>query len=168
MITVDNRYGVVAKLTARYVVVRSLDGIEAIVPNETLVTTTVLNHSYTSRDVRVAVSVQVSYDSDVERALALLEEAARAEPRVQKAPNGPAAAVLRFAESGIDLELGVWINDPENGQGNLKSALNLAILRTFRDNGIRIPFPQRDVNIVGGLEGIVSAGRGPKPADAAG
>ena len=156
MVTVDNRHGVVAKLTARYVVVRSLDGIEAIVPNETLVTTTVLNHSYTSRDVRVAVSVQVSYDTDVEHAMALMEEAARAEPRVQKAP-GPVAVVLRFADSGIDLELGVWINDPENGQGNLRSSLNLAILRTFRNNGIVIPFPQRDINIVGGLPGTDGA-----------
>lgn len=156
MVTVDNRHGVVAKLTARYVVVRSLDGIEAIVPNETLVTTTVLNHSYTSRDVRVAISVQVSYDTDVEHAMSLMEEAARAEARVQKAP-GPVAVVLRFAESGIDLELGVWINDPENGQGNLRSSLNLAILRTFRNNGIVIPFPQRGVNIVSGLPGMEGA-----------
>ncbi len=94
MITVDNRFGVVAKLTARYVVVRSLDGIEAVVPNETLVTTTVLNHSYTSREIRVAVPVQVSYDSDVERALALMEEAARAQPRVLKGPNEPMATVV--------------------------------------------------------------------------
>src|SRR6202795_4082551 len=72
MITVDNRFGVVSKVTARYVVVRSLDGIEAIVPNETLVTTTVLNHSYTSRDVRVALPVQVGYDTDVEEAMQLL------------------------------------------------------------------------------------------------
>jgi len=151
MITVDNRFGVVSKLTARYVVVRSLDGVEAVVPNETLVTTTVLNHSYTSREIRVAVPVQVSYDSDVERALALMEEAARAEPRVLKAPHEPLATLARFSESGIDLELGVWINDPENGQGNLRSALNLAILRLFRANEIRIPYPQRDLNIIGGL-----------------
>ncbi len=168
MITVDTRFGVVAKLTARYVVVRSLDGIEAVVPNEILVTTTVLNHSYTSRDIRVAVPVQVSYDSDVERALALMEEAGRAQPRVLRAPNEPAATLVRFAESGIDLELGVWINDPENGQGNLKSALSLAILRSFRANDIRMPFPRRDVNIVGGLEVLAAGGRGPEGADATG
>ncbi|HXX85601.1 MAG TPA: mechanosensitive ion channel domain-containing protein, partial [Casimicrobiaceae bacterium] len=66
LITVDNRFGVVTKVTSRYVVVRSLDGVEAIVPNETLVVTTVLNHSYTSRDTRVAVPVQISYESDLE------------------------------------------------------------------------------------------------------
>src|SRR4030095_4089195 len=95
------------------------------------------------------INVLVSYDSDVERALALMEEAARAQPRVLKGPNEPLATLARFGESGIDLELGVWINDPENGQGNLKSALNLAILRLFRDKHIRIPFPRRDLNIIG-------------------
>jgi small-conductance mechanosensitive channel len=149
MITVDNRFGVVSKVTSRYVVVRSLDGVEAVVPNETMVTTTVLNHSYTNREIRLGLPVQVGYDSDVERALGLMEEAAHAEPRVLKVPNGPAAFLLRFAESGIDLELGVWINDPENGQLNLRSALNQRILRAFRANGIQMPYPQRDVRIVG-------------------
>jgi small-conductance mechanosensitive channel len=151
MITVDNRFGEVSKVTARYVVVRSLDGVEAVVPNETLVTTTVLNHSYSTREIRVAVPIQVSYDSDVELALALLVEAARAEPRVLKAPNPPIAFLVQFADSGINLELGFWINDPENGQGNLKSAINLAVWRAFKAHGISIPFPQREVRIVGDL-----------------
>ena len=71
MITVDNRTGIVAKVNARYVVLRSLDGVEAIVPNETLATTTVLNHSYSNKDVRMAIPVQVSYDSDIDLALAV-------------------------------------------------------------------------------------------------
>lgn len=150
MITVDNRFGVVSKVTARYVVVKGLDGVEAVVPNETLVTTTVLNHSYSTREIRIAVPVQVSYGSDLERALELMVEAARREPRVLQAPNGPAAFVVRFADSGVDLELGFWINDPENGQGNLKSSINLAIWRAFQANGIGIPFPQREVRIIGG------------------
>jgi len=149
MITVDNRFGVVTKLTSRYVIVRNLDGIEAVVPNETLVTTTVLNHSYSNREIRIGLPVQVAYDSDIEFALKLMEEAALAEPRVLKAPNGPAAFLVRFADSGIDLELGIWINDPENGQLNLRSALNQAIWRAFRANGIKIPFPQRELRVVG-------------------
>ncbi len=149
MITVDGRYGIVTRVTSRYVVVRSLDGIEAIVPNETLVTTTVLNHTYTSKEVRLAVPVQVSYDSDVDRALQLMEQAALAEPRVTRAPNAPASFVVRFAESGIDLELGVWIGDPEKGQGDLKSSLYRAIWRSFNAHGIRIPFPQREMRILG-------------------
>jgi small-conductance mechanosensitive channel len=147
LVTVDNRYGMVAKVTARYVLVRSLDGVEAIIPNETLVTTTVLNHSYTDKDLRVGVPVQVSYDADVEQALALMEAAARSEARVLATP-GPRAFVVRFAESGIDLELGVWINDPEAGHGDLRSNLNLKILAAFRAHGIGIPFPQREVRLV--------------------
>jgi small-conductance mechanosensitive channel len=173
MITVDNRFGVVSKVTARYVVVKGLDGVEAVVPNETLVTTTVLNHSYSTREIRIAVPVQVSYGTDLDHALALMVEAARGEPRVLQTPNGPAAFVVRFAESGVDLELGVWINDPENGQGNLRSSINLAIWRSFQANGIGIPFPQREVRIIGGAgpsavpgaAGTANAGRGARPAE---
>jgi small-conductance mechanosensitive channel len=151
MITVDSRTGIVSKATSRYVVVRSLDGLEAIVPNETLVTTTVLNHSYTSHEVRLAVQVQVTYDSDVEKALELLQAIALRHPRVLQQPEyAPAAFFVAFADSGITLELGVWIKDPQNGQLNLKSALNREILKTFNAHDIRIPFPQREVRIVGG------------------
>jgi small-conductance mechanosensitive channel len=108
----------------------------------------VLNHTFTSKDTRMAIPVQVSYDSDVDRALQLMAEAALAEPRVKRAPNAPASLVVRFAESGIDLELGVWIGDPENGQGDLRSSLNRAILRSFDANGIRIPYPQRELRIL--------------------
>ena len=148
MITVDARQGVVTRVTSRYVVVRSLDGVEAIVPNETLVTTTVLNHSYTSRDVRLGLPVQVAYESDLDLALQLLEQAALAHPRVMKSPNPPMAFVVRFADSGIELELGVWILDPENGQLNLRSDLNRAIFRAFAEHGIRIPYPQRELRMV--------------------
>ncbi|TMH63417.1 MAG: mechanosensitive ion channel [Betaproteobacteria bacterium] len=148
MVTVDGRYGAVSKVTSRYVVVRSLDGIEAIVPNETLVTTTVLNHSYSTRNVRLAVQVQISYDSDVDRALALMEEVGRGHERVLKTPDPPTAFLVSFGDNGIVLELGVWIADPEKGQLNLRSALNRGILKAFGENGIRLPFPQRDVRIV--------------------
>jgi small-conductance mechanosensitive channel len=158
MITVDGRHGIVSGVTSRYVVVRSLDGVEAIVPNETLVTTTVLNHSYTSKNVRVALTVQISYDSDVDLALGILTDAANAHPRVLKAPDAPAAFVARLGESGIDLELGLWIGDPENGQLELRSAINRAVLRAFRERGIRIPFPQREIRIVGAREETLPKG----------
>ena len=148
MITVDGRHGIVSSVTARYVVVKSLDGIEAIVPNETLVTTTVLNYTYTSKHSRVAVGVPVSYDSDVDLALELMLAAGNAHVRVLKSPSPPSAQVLRFGENGIELELGVWIGDPEAGAGDLRSALHREILAAFRKHGIRIPFPQREVRVV--------------------
>jgi len=97
--------------------------------------------------------VQISYDSDLELAMRLMTELAAREPRVLKGALAPAVNVLQFAENGIDLELAVWLNDPEKGQGNLKTALNIAIWKAFRDNGIRIPYPQREVHIVGRLPG---------------
>ncbi len=161
MITVDSRHGVVSKVTSRYVVVRSLDGIEAIVPNETLVTTTVLNHSYTSREARIALPVQISYESDVELAMKLLQQIALDQPRVLRGAVAPAVQVMRFAESGIDLELGVWINDPEKGQGDLRTALNLGIWKAFKQNGISIPSPRRDIRVLGLEErGLPQSGRG--------
>ena len=170
MITVDGRSGVVTRVTSRYVVVRSLDGVEAIVPNETLVTTTVLNHSYTSRDVRLGVPVQVAYESDLDSALQLLESAGAAHPRVMKSPNPPKAFVVRFGDSGVELELGVWVIDPENGQLNLRSDLNRAIFRAFAEHGISIPYPRRELRIVDGARPASPPGRtglppqGPAPA----
>jgi small-conductance mechanosensitive channel len=148
MVTVDNRHGIVSKATSRYVVVRSLDGVEAIVPNEIMVTTTVLNHSYTSRDTKVGVPVQISYDSDLDLAMRLMIEVAQGESRVMREPSPPTVVVLRFADSGIELELAVWINDPESGQGNLRSALYLGIWRAFREHDIKIPYPQREVRVI--------------------
>jgi len=160
MITVDNRFGIVSKATARYVVVRSLDGIEAIVPNETLVTTTVLNHSYTSREIKLGVPVQISYDSDLDLAMRLMTDVALGEPRVLRQPNPPLVVVLRFADNGIDLELAVWINDPENGQGNLKSALYLGIWRAFQASGVKIPYPQREVRLVADADALKTMNHG--------
>ena len=149
MITVDNRFGVVGKVTARYVVVRSLDGVEAIVPNETLVTTTVLNHSYSNREIKIGLPVQISYDSDLDLAMRLMEQVALGESRTLRAAfTAPQANVLGFADNGINLELAVWINDPENGQGNLISALNIGIWQAFQANGIKIASPQREVRLV--------------------
>ena len=140
-------------------------------PNETLVTTIVLNHSPRKREVRLGLSVQVAYDTDIDLALRLMEAAALTEPRVLKnAPNAPAALVVRFAESGIDLELGVWIDDPDSGQLDLRSALNRAIWRSFRENGIQIPSSQRELRVVGLPNGPGGRRRSPvlraDPADA--
>ncbi|MHB8666285.1 MAG: mechanosensitive ion channel family protein [Burkholderiales bacterium] len=147
LITVDNFYGEVKDITTRYVVVRAADGREAIIPNELLITTTVLNHSYSNRQIRVALALQVAYRSDLQRAMQLMEEAARKHARVLADPP-PKAFVLRFADSGIDLELGVWIGDPENGTLAIRSDLYLDIRRAFQEAGIEIPYPQRELRML--------------------
>ena len=148
IIAVGNERGQVTKITTRYTVLKSLTGVEAIVPNEVLVSSIVENESYTDPKVRIAVPVQVGYQCDIERALAILVEAAAAQPRVLAEP-APAALVAAFADSGINLELGFWIADPETGIGAVRSEINLAILRAFRAEGIEIPFPQREVRMLG-------------------
>lgn len=149
LVTIDNRYGEVTRLTARYVVIRALDGTEAIVPNETVITSTVVNHSYSDRRVRERCTVQVSYATDVRMALDTLVEIARSHPRVLDTPS-PVAVVTSLADSGVNLELYTWLRDPEAGTGNLRSDLHLTILETFKARGIEIPFPQREVRILGG------------------
>ena len=150
MITVDGRYGVVSRVTSRYVVLKSLDGVEAIVPNETLITTTVLNHSYTTPEVRIGIPMQVAYGTDIELALKLMVDATQPEARVMGKPNEPMGFLVGFGDNGINLELGLWLRDPENGQLALRSSLNRRIYETFTAHGISIPYPRRDVRIVGG------------------
>jgi small-conductance mechanosensitive channel len=135
-------------MTARYVVVRSLDGTETLIPNETLVTSPVVNQSFTDRRVRVAIPLQVSYRSDLPLAMRIMRDAASRQPRALSDP-APDVFILRFADSGIDLELGIWIADPEQGQGRLRSDLYAEIWRDFKAQGIEIPYPQREVRVLG-------------------
>jgi len=148
LITVDGHYGEVTRITTRYMVVRTLTGVEAIIPNDTLVTSTVMNHSYTDKRVRLAVRVQVGYRTEMPGLLALLIDLARQHSRVLRDPE-PTAQVLALADSGIDVELGFWIEDPERGSQSVRSDLSLAILREFKARGIEIPYPQREVRLLG-------------------
>ena len=147
LVQIDNRHGMVAQLTSRYIVLRGLDGNEALIPNETLITSTVVNQSYSDRLIRVVSSVQVAYDADIELAMQLLEKAGVAASRVVADPP-PQAFLKNFGENGIDLELGVWIKDPENGVQSVRSQINLAIWHAFKEHGIHIPFPQRELRIM--------------------
>jgi small-conductance mechanosensitive channel len=140
--------GTVSQITTRYTVLRHAGGTEFIVPNETMVGSIVQNQSFSDSQVRVATKVSVAYSSDLDQVVALLAEIAAAHPRVLSDPP-PRALVMAFADSGIDLELGFWIIDPEAGFGNVRSDVNLEIWRRFRAAGIEIPFPQREVRLLG-------------------
>ena len=149
LITVDSRQGTVAELHARYMVLRGLDGTDAIIPNEALVTGTVLNHSYSTRRLLITVPIQIGYSSDLESALKILENAAGEEARILKEP-APSAQVSSFGDSGINLILYCWLSDPENGQAGPKSNIYRRVYKVFAAQGIEIPFPQRQVRVVGG------------------
>lgn len=149
LVTVDNKYGQVSQINTRYTLLRALDGTETIVPNETLITQTVVNHSLSKPNVRIGLPVQVAYDADLEQAENLMLEAAHSHDRVilDEPPNLPKVFLKEFADNGILLELAVWIRDPSEGQNNLRSDLNWAIWRRFKAAGIEIPFPQRVVHL---------------------
>ncbi|MFZ2628929.1 MAG: mechanosensitive ion channel domain-containing protein, partial [Rugosibacter sp.] len=148
IISIGGDRGQVTRITTRFTVLRTLTGAEILMPNELLVSSVVRNDSYTDRQVRVAIPVQVSYDSDLELVMCLLIDAAHAHPRVLAEP-APGVLLIEFADSGINLELGCWITDPENGLGALRSDINLTIWRSFKEHRINIPFPQREIRILG-------------------
>ena len=153
VLTVDGRFGKVSQLTTRYVVLENNDGTEAIIPNEILITSTVINHSFTNRQIRVGITIQISYQSDLYLAMEIMKQAAENQTRVLADPETK-VYLKSFSDNGIDLEMGVWISDPEEGQLNLRSDINLEIWRKFQASGIEIPYPQRDVRIISGKPSV--------------
>jgi len=145
MVRVDNFEGRVTDITARYTVIRSLQGREAIVPNETMITTRVENLSLADTKVWQSTVVSVAYGSNVEQVRGLLMEAAQAQGRVLTEP-APSVALTAFGADGLEFTIGYWIADPENGQMGVKSDINMAILKAFEEHRIEIPFPQRVVH----------------------
>ena len=151
VLTVDTHYGVVADLRTRYLVLRKLDNTELIIPNEMLITNPVINHSFSDSRARVQLPIQISYDSPLEKAMQLIADAAKQQPRVLDTP-ALTVHIKGFADSGIDLLLTIWVPDPEEGSAALQSDVYLAIWRAFKANNIVIPYPQREVRILGGAE----------------
>jgi small-conductance mechanosensitive channel len=144
-VRVDNFEGRITQINARYAVIRSLTGRESIVPNELLITSRVENLSLADALVWQSTVVSVAYDSDVDLVMRLLEQAALNQRRVLRQP-APAVALSAFGTDGLEFTVGYWIADPENGTLNLRSLVNLDILRLLREHRIEIPFPQRVVH----------------------
>jgi small-conductance mechanosensitive channel len=147
MVRVDQFEGRITDINARYTVIRSLTGREAIVPNETFITSRVENLTLADPRVWQSTVVSVDYNSDVDLVSRVLQEAALAQPRVLRDP-APSAALSAFGADGLEFTLGYWIADPENGQLNLRSLINRQVLAAFREQGINIPFPQRVMHVV--------------------
>ena len=144
-VQVDNFNGVITQINARYTVIRSLSGRESIVPNEMLITSRVENLSLADPKVWQSTNVAVGYDSDVELVTRLLLQAAASQTRVLAEP-APSLVLMAFGADGLEFRLGYWIGDPENGSDNLRSLVNLEILRLLREHKVEIPFPQRVIH----------------------
>lgn len=147
MITVDNKYGQVAEMNTRYTLIRSQDGTESIVPNEMLITQTVVNHSLSRPDVRIELPIQVAYSTDLEMARDLMIGVAQKHPRViSEGDEAPRVFIRDFGDNGINLNLAIWIKDAEDGQISLRSDLYWGIWRAFKQANIDIPYPQRVIH----------------------
>jgi small-conductance mechanosensitive channel len=163
VISVGQTYGWVGSLGARYVSVVTRDDTEYLIPNEDLITHQVVNWSYSSNQVRLRIPIAVSYEADVREARALCLDAAAETPRVLSQPP-PACVLLAFGDSAVELELRIWIHDPKNGVGNVKSEVLLRIWDKFRANGILFPYPQRELHLKTPME-ITLTGRNSKAAE---
>jgi small-conductance mechanosensitive channel len=143
----SENFGWVQELRGRCVVLRDRDGIETLVPNLHLITTPVINWSFSDPKVRLKLPVRISFQDDPELALKVLLEAARCNDRVLREPP-PVSRLMHFGDSGIELELRFWITDPQGGVNNVRSDVNRSIWRAFREHGITIPVTQHDVRMV--------------------
>ncbi|MCZ8131257.1 MAG: mechanosensitive ion channel [Steroidobacteraceae bacterium] len=146
--TSTHGFGWVEQLRARYVVVRDRDGVATLVPNQNLITNSVINWSYSGFKVRLRLPVRITYESDAELALKLLLEAASDHPRILTDPP-PVSRLMNFEDYGMELEVRFWIVDPANGVNNVRSDVNRKILRLFRANRIKIPVAQRELRMLG-------------------
>jgi small-conductance mechanosensitive channel len=146
VITVGETYGWINTLGARYASVVTRDGTEYLIPNEDIITQQVVNWSFSNNAVRLKIPIGVSYKSDVRKAIALCLEATE---EVERVITKPASVCLLkgFGDSSVDLELRIWINDPQNGVSNVKSQVLLRVWDKFHEHGIEIPFPQRDLHL---------------------
>jgi len=149
LITVGDNYGVVTSIKSRYTVLRKLDGVEVIIPNENLISENIVNHTYTDRKVRVAIDVQVGYSSSIDLASEIMLKATKDQERVLEDPE-PVVYLQNFGESGIDLTLVFYVEDAEEGTLRLKSDISKEFWREFQKQGVEIPFPQRDLHIKSG------------------
>ncbi len=145
-IEIGGVYGTIRSLHARYASVLTRDGKEYLIPNEQLITNEVVNWTYSDSNVRLKIPVGIAYDSDVRKAMQLMEECAAVVPRVLKKPK-PAARLVGFGDSSVDLQIRIWIKDSDRGVVNVRSEVLLNVWDAFHANGIEFPFPQQDVYI---------------------
>ncbi|MDX1710252.1 MAG: mechanosensitive ion channel [Rhodovibrionaceae bacterium] len=164
VIELEETFGWVTSLGARYVALSTRDGKEWLIPNEDLITQRVINWSYTNQLLRLPLRFGISYHSDVRLAMELSVEAASTVKRVLQDPQ-PVCRLIGFGDSSVDFELRVWISDPQGGVMNVRSEIFLAMWEKFREHGIEIPFPQRDLHIKPGSQLSVRMSEAPTPPE---
>ncbi|WP_050478538.1 mechanosensitive ion channel family protein [Herbaspirillum rhizosphaerae] len=147
MVNVDRYFGKVTQINTRYTILEGLDGIESVLPNEMFMSGPVQNYSLNRKIIRLATQVTILYQDDIETVLSMLEQAAIGVERVSDQIL-PQALLVKIGEDGLQLEIGFWITDPENGRLNVLSDVNRAIWRVFKTQGIQVAHPKRDIRVM--------------------
>lgn len=162
LVRVDNFEGRITDINTRYTVIRAANGRESIVPNELFITQRVENASLADTSLQLTTVFQVAYGTDF---LALRPKLLAAIGAIQRVMQDPAPSIhlTNFAADGLEVTVWFWVADPVNGQANLRSDVNLAILGVLEAEGVEIPFPQRVVRHVADA-GAVAPAAVPRPA----
>lgn len=162
----NSTFGQIRRIGIRSVSLTTRDQKEYLIPNENLMINQVENWSYSSKNVRIQIPVGVSYLADIEKAEELMLEAAGSVKRVLRAPP-PTVWLESYGESSVKFTIHCWINDPEEGIGNVRSAVLKKLWALFKEHEVEIPFPQRDINLRDGkaLRALIEALKDEKPAE---
>lgn len=146
VIAIDDTFGWINRLSARYVSVITRDGTEHLIPNEDLISQRVENWSYSDSLIRLKLPIGIAYESDVPKAMELAVKAATGANRVLQNPN-PVCRLMNFGADSVELELRVWIEDPQKGVANVRSDVLLNVWNEYHNGGIEFPFSQRDLHL---------------------
>ncbi|MEL6700319.1 MAG: mechanosensitive ion channel domain-containing protein, partial [Pseudomonadota bacterium] len=148
VISLGQTFGWINALGARYVSVVTRDGKEYLIPNEDLITNQVVNWSHSNEFVRLDIYFGTAYDDDPHKVRALAIEAAKSVDRVLGS-RPPVCHIVGFGDSSVDYILRFWISDPTGGLTNIRGNVYLALWDAFQEHQISIPFPQREVRMLG-------------------
>jgi small-conductance mechanosensitive channel len=148
LVTIGDSSGRISAMKTRYISVAAGDGREFLIPNEDLVTQKVTNWTYTDKNTLVKVNFGTNYDADPRQVCKLAIDIAAAAPRAIKSRT-PNCILTEFAEAGMKFSLTFWIADPD-GMDNVKSEVMLSLWETFKREGIRVPYPVREIRVRGG------------------
>lgn len=151
LITVGQNYGRVSVMNTRHISLASPDGREFLIPNEDLITQQVTNYTYSDTRTALNVTFGVSYDSDPNQVRDVVMETLTKIPRVISEAKPPICMLQEFGASSIDFSVYFWIEDPDQGLGNVRSEVMFALWYAFKDAGIQIPYPIREVRLTGAL-----------------
>lgn len=142
----DGTSGFIRHTGARYTLIENVQGKEIMIPNEDFITSRVTNWTYSNSKGRVEIKVGVSYDADLEQAMALILEAAKEHPRCLNDPE-PSCFLREFADSSVNFLLFFWVADVTEGRYGPQSDVMISIWKKFKAHNIVIPYPQRDVHL---------------------